>query len=568
MPCPMGLDTMAIWCVAVLSEESARRRRKKGQMMEKYCGQAVLQKLAVGKIYFYEKQERAGTGEQAADTQAELVRFEAAKKAAAEHFQALYEKTKKETGEAEASIFEVYQMILEDEGYLRLIRDGISQQRLRAQRAVEAAGEACAARFEKLKDEYMKARAADIRAISGEMADILCKRENGMRELLEPVILVAEDLTPAETVRLDKSKLLGIVTEQGSLHSHTAILARSMDIPALIGVPVQKSWDGQPAILDGCAGELILQPDLAQLECAHQKIKEYEETRTFAEQAEGKIFVAEGGKEPALYANIGSVREAQEALQNGAEGIGLFRSEYLYLEAGRLPTEEEQFAIYRAVVQAMAPRRVVIRTLDIGADKQVEGLGVKKEENPALGLRGIRLCLTRREVFCTQLRALLRAGAYGNLAIMFPMIISVQEIREAKAILEAVREELAQEGIAYGDVELGVMIETPAAALQAGELAREVSFFSIGTNDLTQYTLALDRGNAALGRFFDAHHPAVMKLIRHTIEEGHKAGIRVSICGELAADPALTKTFLELGVDALSVPPAGLMSLRRRIRGM
>ena len=417
-----------------------------------------------------------------------------------------------------------------------------------------------------MDDDYMKARAADVKDISERLVAVLSGCDNDMGNLDEPVILVADDLAPSETVQMDKSKLLAFVTEHGSSNSHTAILARTMNIPAIIGIPIKKEWHGHMAIVDGYAGCVIIDPDEEEVEKAKKAVAQEEEKQKLLKTLKGQKTITKDGKEIHLYANIGSVADTAAVLMNDAEGIGLFRSEFLYLESETYPTETEQFNAYKTVAENMAGKKVIIRTLDIGADKQVDYFDLDKEENPALGYRAIRICLTRQEVFKTQLRALLRASAYGNISIMFPMIISVDEVKKIKQIMEEVKEELREQGVPFKDVEIGVMIETPAAVMISEQLAQEVDFFSIGTNDLTQYTLAIDRQNPKLDEFYDAHHPAVLRMIQMTIENGHKGGAWVGICGELGADLELTETFLRMGVDELSVSPTFVLPVRNRVR--
>lgn len=534
--------------------------------MERYTGKSIFRKIAIGKIFFYEKNDYVVKRTHTDDVQAELDRFEAAKEKAAGQLQKLYEKAVKEVGETGAAIFEVHQMMLEDEDYCDSVKNIVTQEEVGADYAVAVTGDNFSSMFAQMDDDYMKARAADVKDISERLVRILSGNEQDMSALDEPVILVADDLSPSETVQMDKSKLLAFVTEHGSSNSHTAILARTMNIPAIIGVEIKKEWHGRMAIVDGYEGELIVDPDEEQLQKAQKQAAEEKERAEFLKTLKGKKTETKSGREVHLYANIGSVGDAAGALMNDAEGIGLFRSEFLYLESDHYPTENEQFQAYKTVAQTMAGKKVIIRTLDIGADKQVDYFEMEKEENPALGYRAIRICLTRPEVFRTQLRALLRASAFGNISIMFPMIISVDEIRRIKEILESVKQELKEEGIEYRDVEIGVMIETPAAVMMAEELAQEVDFFSIGTNDLTQYTLAIDRQNAKLDDFYNAHHKAILRMIRMVVENAHKCGKWAGICGELGADLELTDAFMEMGVDELSVAPSMVLKVRKNIR--
>ena len=458
-------------------------------------------------------------------------------------------------------------MMLDDEDYLDAISNTIQDEKVCAEYAVATTGDNFAAMFAAMDDEYMKARAADIKDISERLVAVLLGRDTDMGALDEPVILVADDLAPSETVQMDKSKLLAFVTEHGSSNSHTAILARTMNIPALIGIPINREWRGRMAVVDGYTGTVTIDPDEKYLETMRAQKEEDEKKRQLLSELKGKETVtADGKKSIHLYANIGSVADTASALANDAEGIGLFRSEFLYLESSTYPSEEEQFQAYKTVAQTMGGKKVIIRTLDIGADKQVDYFNLDKEDNPALGYRAIRICLTRKDIFKTQLRALLRASAYGNISIMFPMIISVDEVHQIKAILQEVKDELKAEGIEYKDVEIGVMIETPAAVMISEELGREVDFFSVGTNDLTQYLLAIDRQNPKLDEFYDPHHPAVLRALQMVIDNGHKGGAWVGICGELGADLTLTETFLKMGVDELSVSPTFVLPVRDAVR--
>lgn len=536
--------------------------------MEQHKGQAIGDKIAIGRIFYYKKNTAAVKQEQTADVPGELIRLERAVARTAEQLGQLYIKALGEVGEAEAEILKAQLLILEDPEYIREIRSRIEEQRMDAAYAVKLTGERLAEYFAGMEDEIISARAADIRDITEQLVTILQGSEKSDIRWREPVILMAEELSPSETVQLDKGKLLGFVTRYGSTGSHTAILARTMDIPALLGVEIQPSWDGRLAILDGAGGILTVDPDEAALADARKRQESEGRRRLLLEAVRGKETVTGDGRRVRLYANIGSVADADAALQNDAEGIGLFRSEFLYLKAKDYPTEQEQFQAYRAVAERMGDKKVIIRTLDIGADKQAEYFGLEKEANPALGYRAIRICLTRQDIFRTQLRAILRASAYGNIGIMFPMIISLKELRQAKEILQQVREELTAQGIPFRKVEVGVMIETPAAVMISEELAAETDFFSIGTNDLTQYALAIDRQNPRLEPFYDAHHPAVLRMIRMTVENGHKGGAWVGICGELGADLELTETFLEMGVDELSVSPSMVLPVRERIRNL
>jgi len=534
--------------------------------MEQYSGKVIMRKIAIGKIHFLTKDEQKVRREKITDINAECSQFETAKDKAGIQLQALYEKAKKEVGEAEAAIFEVHMMMLEDDDFCDSIRNMITNQQINAEYAVAVTGDNFARVFGEMDDEYMQARAADIKDISDRLVKVLSGKTNDEHVLQEPVILVAEDLAPSETVQLDKSKLLGFVTKQGSSNSHTAILARTMNIPALTEVDIRQEWHGKTAVLDGYHGKLIIDPSENTLKEAQKKQEEEIQKAKLLENFKGKETITKSGKKIHLYANIGGVSDAGAALMNDAEGIGLFRSEFLYLESNDYPTEEEQLKAYKAVAEVMAGRKVIIRTLDIGADKQADYFELAKEENPAMGYRAIRICLDRKDIFKTQLRAALRASAFGNISIMFPMIISLNEVIEAKKLLAQSKEELANQGITYGEVEIGVMIETPAAVMISRELAEEVDFFSIGTNDLTQYTLAIDRQNPKLDKIYDSHHPSILRMIEMTVKNGHDGGAWVGICGELAADLSLTETFLDMGVDELSVSPAFVLPLREKIR--
>lgn len=530
-------------------------------------GKSVLKGIAIGKIYLYEKQEYVLEQKQVADAETEVARFEAAKETAIGQLDDLYEKALAEAGEEQAMIFDVHKMMLDDGDYLDAITGLIRSEKVNAEYAVHTTGEQFAAVFASMDDEYMKARSADVKDISGRVIRILAGIGDGSIASEEPVILLADDLTPSETVSLDKSKILAFVTRNGSANSHTAILARSMNIPALVQTDVEllKEYHGMDAVVDGLDGKLYLDPEEAVLAELVQKKEACGRERAELEKLIGLDNVTRDGRKINVYANIGSPEDVDKVLLNDAGGIGLFRSEFIYLGQDHYPTEEEQFQIYKTVAETMAGRRVIIRTLDIGADKQCDYFELDKEDNPAMGLRAIRICLTRPEIFKTQLRALFRASVYGNINIMYPMIISVDEVRQIKAIVEEVKAELAEQGIEYGNPAQGIMIETPASVMMSRELAEEVDFFSIGTNDLTQYTLAIDRQNSKLDKFFDSHHPAVLRMIQMTVENAHKAGIWCGICGELGADQALTKDFLAMGVDELSVSPGSILPLRKII---
>lgn len=531
-------------------------------------GTSIFKGIAIGRLRICRKETAEASPTSTLTPQAEFARFQTAQKAAQEQLGQLYEKALGEVGEDNAAIFEIHQMMLEDEDYVDAIRSILDRQGATAEYAVTAAGEKFAATFAAMEDPYLQARAADVKDISRRVVNILAGADTGTVLGDEPAILAADDLTPSETVQLDRSKLLGFITRGGSANSHTAILARTMGIPALIGVDFDERWDGQLAILDGYDHCLYVDPAAELLSTMEAKRQADLEQKATLQGLKQKPNITLDGTEIQVYANIGGVGDVELVLQNDAQGIGLFRSEFLYLEGDGCPTEEEQFAVYKRVVETMAGRKVIIRTLDIGADKQAACFGLDHEENPALGYRAIRICLTHREVFKTQLRAILRASAFGSVSVMFPMIISVQEVRDAKEILEECRAELRAQGVPMGQVEVGIMIETPAAVMIADELAQEVQFFSLGTNDLTQYTLAIDRQNPKLDLFYDPRHPAILRMIRMTVEAGHRHGCWVGICGELGADPALTEAFLRMGVDELSVSPAAVLPLRKRIRAL
>ena len=531
-------------------------------------GKSVLKGIAIGKIYLYEKQEYVLEQKQVADAEAEVARFEAAKETAIGQLDDLYEKALAEAGEEQAMIFDVHKMMLDDGDYLDAITGLIRSEKVNAEYAVHITGEQFAAVFASMDDEYMKARSADVKDISGRVIRILAGIGDGSITSEEPVILLADDLTPSETVSLDKSKILAFVTRNGSANSHTAILARSMNIPALVQTDVEllKEYHGIDAVVDGLDGKLYLDPEETVLAELVQKKEACGRERAELEKLIGLDNVTRDGRKINVYANIGSPEDVDKVLLNDAGGIGLFRSEFLYLGREDYPSEEEQFEIYKEVLNRMEGKKVIIRTLDIGADKQVDYFKLPKEENPAMGYRAIRICLDRIDVFKTQLRAIYRASVYGTAAIMFPMIISVKEILRIKEIVEEVKAELTAAGIEIAPVELGIMVETPAAVMISEELAKEVSFFSIGTNDLTQYTLAIDRQNQSLDTIYDSHHPAVLRMIQMTIENGHKGGAWVGICGDLGADTTLTKAFVDMGIDELSVSPTYVLGLRKAIR--
>ena len=536
--------------------------------MQVYSGKSVFGGIAIGKISVYKKNEQQVKRVRTEDTKGELARYEAAKAAAVEQLQELYQKALKEVGEANAAIFEIHQMMLDDGDYNESVENIIETQKVNAEYAVAVTGDNFAQMFRAMDDDYMRERAADVKDISERVLSVLNGGQKGKVVTDEPVIIVADDLAPSETVQLEKDMVLSFVTVHGSVNSHTAILARTMAIPALIGteeLPLDDTVDGKLAVVDGLNGKIYVEPDAQTLEEMKKRRQEEQEKKELLQLLKGKENVTLDGKKIMLYANIGNIKDLATVIQNDAGGIGLFRSEFIYLEKDRYPTEEEQFSIYKTAVETMAGKRVIIRTLDIGADKQCEYFKMDKEENPALGYRAIRICLTRPEIFKTQLRALFRASVYGNLAIMYPMITSLWEVKRIKEIVEEVKAELTAEQLEFGNPQQGIMIETPAAVMMSGELAKEVDFFSIGTNDLTQYTLAIDRQNPKLDKFYDAHHPAVLSMIRMTVENAHKAGIWAGICGELGADTSLTKEFLAMGVDELSVSPGSILPIRKII---
>ena len=535
--------------------------------MQIYKGKSVFGGIAIGKISVYKKDEQLVKRVKIEDADAEMERYTDARNIAAAQLQKLYDKALKEVGEANAAIFEVHQMMLEDEDYNESVENIIHSQMVNAEYAVASTADNFAQMFEAMDDDYMRGRAADVRDISERVITVLAGGAGSGLDSDEPVIIAADDLAPSETVQLDKDKVLSFVTAHGSENSHTAILARTMGIPALIGtgIDLDETVDGKLGIVDGTNGVVYVDPDAELLEEMKKKQQEEQEKKRLLQTLKGKENITLDGQKVMLYANVGNIKDLGIALQNDAGGIGLFRSEFIYLGQDHYPTEEEQFQIYKTVAETMAGRRVIIRTLDIGADKQCDYFELDKEDNPAMGLRAIRICLTRPEIFKTQLRALFRASVYGNINIMYPMIISVDEVRQIKAIVEEVKAELAEQGIEYGNPAQGIMIETPASVMMSRELAEEVDFFSIGTNDLTQYTLAIDRQNSKLDKFFDSHHPAVLRMIQMTVENAHKAGIWCGICGELGADQALTKDFLAMGVDQLSVSPGSILPLRKII---
>lgn len=531
-------------------------------------GKSVYSGVAIGRLAIYHKADNQVKREKISDVEAELARFEEARNTAKEQLAGLYEKALKEVGEVNAAIFEVHQMMLDDLDYVESVINMIQSQEVNAEYAVATTGDTLSEVFASMDDDYMRERAADVKDISNRVIAVLQGKGAGGLNADEPVILLADDLAPSETVQLDKSKVLSFVTRHGSTNSHTAILARTMNIPALIGIDYPEDAEGKMGIVDGYEGKLIIDPPVSVLETYQKRKEADEEKKRLLLELKGKENVTIDGTKINLYANIGSVADVASVLANDAGGIGLFRSEFLYLESSDYPTEEEQFAAYRKVAESMAGKKVIIRTLDIGADKQVDYFHLDKEDNPAMGYRAIRICLDRRDVFKTQLRALYRASYYGTISIMFPMIISVNEVKEIKKVIAEVKAELDEEKIPYKDVEIGIMIETPAAVMMSEELAQEVDFFSVGTNDLTQYTLAIDRQNPKLDNIYDSHHPAILKMLKMIVDNGHKGGCWVGICGELGADTTLTETFLKMEFDELSVSPSMILKVRQEIRSI
>lgn len=535
--------------------------------MKEYKGKSVFGGIAIGRIKVYNKSEQQVKRVHVDDTEHEKKRYYAAVDKAARQLQELYDKAVKEVGEANAAIFEMHQIMLTDDDYKESVENIIESQHVNAEYAVAQTGDNYADMFAAMEDEYMRGRSADVKDISERLINILSGFNASSMVSDEPVIIVAEDLAPSETVQLDKDKILSFVSVKGSVNSHTAILARTMGIPALIGTPVipDNDIDGKMGIVDGNSGCLYVDPDNEKLGYYREKQDEQLKQKELLQLLKGREDITIDGRRIKLYANIGNVKDVMTVKANDAAGIGLFRSEFIYLERDTFPTEEEQFNIYRTVAENMAGKPVIIRTLDIGADKQCDYFNMDKEDNPALGMRAIRICLTRTEIFKTQLRALYRASSYGNINIMYPMIANMWEIDRIKEIEKEVRDELKQQGINIGNVQTGIMIETPAAVIQSDELAEKVDFFSIGTNDLTQYTLAVDRQNPKLDSFFDPHHPAILKMIKMVVDNAHKAGIWAGICGELGADTSLTREFLKMGVDELSVSPGRILPIRKII---
>lgn len=532
-------------------------------------GKSVFGGVAIGKIQFFKRDEIQIKRRHVDDPEAEICRFRTAKEKALSELQQLYDKALTDVGEANAMIFEAHQLMLEDPDYNDSVENIINTQKVNAEYAIGVTSDNYAAIFEAMDDAYMQGRAADVKDVSNRLLSQFVKKQNASFEMTEQVIIAADDLAPSETVQLDKDKVLAFITVEGSANSHTAILARTMNIPAVTGIgdTLTPKYDGRLAIVDGQEGKIYIDPDEEILVAMRKKQVVEQEQRELLETLKGKENVTGSGQKIHLYANIANVSDVGAALRNDAGGIGLFRSEFLYLENETYPTEEQQFAAYRQVAEMMAGKRVIIRTLDIGADKQVGYFNLEKEDNPAMGFRAIRICLTRPELFKTQLRAIFRASAYGQIAIMFPMIISVSEVRRIKEIMDEVKTGLRADGIAFSDqIETGIMIETPASVMISRELAKEVDFFSVGTNDLTQYTLAIDRQNRNLDSFYDSHHPAVLSMIQMAAENAHAEGKWIGICGELAADLSLTERFLQMNIDELSVAPGMILPLRKKIR--
>ena len=532
-------------------------------------GKGVFGGVAIGKISFYKRTGGQIQRRKIDNPAAEIARFEEAKAKAIEQLDELYNKAVQEVGEGNAMIFQVHQMMLDDLDYVEAITNMITTQEINAEFAVGPTGDNFSQMFASMDDEYMRERAADVKDISERVVSILSGSQEGGLVTDTPVILASDDLAPSETVQLDKDMVLSFVTQGGSTNSHTAILARTMNIPAIIGLGegLTEEYEGKMGIVDGATGKLFIEPDEETLKEYREKQAEYQEKQELLQKLKGEENISLDGQKVKLYANIGNASDIGAVLQNDAAGIGLFRSEFLYLENDDFPTEEEQFKVYKYVAETMAGKQVIIRTLDIGADKQIDYFNLPKEENPAMGYRAIRICLTQKDIFKTQLRALFRASAFGNIAIMFPMIIALEEVLEIKEIVEEVKKELDDEGIPYNkETQLGIMIETPAAAVISDDLAKEVDFFSVGTNDLTQYTTAVDRQNANLEKFYHPHHKALLRLIKMAADNAHKNGIWIGICGELGADMELTEAFLAMGIDELSVSPACILPLRKKIR--
>lgn len=533
--------------------------------MEIRTGKAVLNKSAIGRVWLYRKNRLYIEKQSVSDTAQEIVRFEKAQKQAADSLNSLYKKALKEIGEEEAAIFEAHLMMMEDDDFAGEIKNLISAEGVNAEYAVSQVSCQLQHEFEDMEGEYMRARALDIRDISERLISALGGGDWEIDFPEDQRIVISEDLAPSETLRMDKNKILGFIIKNGSLNSHTAILARTMGVPALMGVEISEDWNGRLAVIDGEKGLVCIDPDPEQAAVIRRQISREEEEEIRLNEYRGKETVTRDGKKIRLYANIAGEGDLDSACKSDAGGIGLFRSEFLYLQRSDYPTEEEQFLTYKNVLERMGNQEVIIRTMDIGADKKIPYFRLPEEENPALGLRGIRICLERREIFKTQMKALLRAAPYGSLSVMYPMITSVREIREIREIVEEVKRELSQQKQSYGEIKQGIMIETPAAVMISDELAREVDFFSIGTNDLTQYTLAVDRRNDKLDRFYDPYHPAVFKMIKIVCDNAHQNRIWAGICGELASDPVATDRLIAAGIDELSVAPSAVLAIRKKI---
>ncbi len=535
-----------------------------------YGGKSVSGAVAIGRLYFYRQNAHIIKRRRVSDKNAEKLRFNDARETAKQQLGALYEKALSQVGEASAVIFRIHQIMLDDTDYIGSVEGIIDTQSVNAEFAVGMTSDNFSQMFAQMDDEYMRARAADIMDVSERVLKILLGEHADIIQSDEPVIIAANDLAPSQTVQLDKTKILGFVTFRGSSNSHTAILARTMNLPAVVGTgEIDSSYNGAMAVVNGIDGTVIIDPDDETLEKMRVLKAEIDEKNRLLLELKGKPNITKDGREIRVYGNIGSPSDLGSIIKNDAGGIGLFRSEFLYLESSGYPTEEQQFAAYREVAQKMSGKHVIIRTLDIGADKTADYFGLEHEENPALGYRAIRICLTRPDIFITQLRAIFRASAYGRISVMFPMITSVDEVRRIKEIINTVRSDLTSSGIPFDEnIQIGVMIETPAAALISADLAREVDFFSIGTNDLVQYTLAVDRQNSKLDEFYNPHHKAVMELIRMTAQNAHRAGIRCGICGELGADTSLTEQFILMGIDELSVSPPAVLKVREKIRSL
>lgn len=533
--------------------------------MERVQGTGIVGGITSGTISIYGKREYQVKMVHIDDVEAELVRYERAKDTAKKQLDILYKKAQKEIGENDAQVFESHKIILDDEDYNNSVINFIDNQKVNAEYAVEKTSEIFLSMFSDIEEDYIKERSLDIKDVSDRIIAILMGYDYDRNDDKESAIVMASELTPSETIQMDKERILAFVTKKGSKNSHTAILARAMNIPAVSGIEFKEQWNGKKCIVDGDAGVIYIEPDETTADRMQKKREEILKKQVLLQKLKGKETVAPNGKRIKLYANIGGKSDVKEALENDAEGIGLFRTEFLYLKGTDYPTEEEQFNTYRYVAEMMSGKEVIIRTLDIGADKQADYFKLDSEENPAMGYRAIRMCLARREMFKTQLRAILRASAYGKISIMLPMIISVQEVQETKKIINEVKQELTEHGIQYGEMRLGIMIETPAAVMISDLLAKEVDFFSIGTNDLTQYTLAIDRQNQKLENIYDSHHPAVLRMIELVVKSAHDNNIQVGICGELGADIMLAGKFIEMGIDELSVVPSMILKVRQAI---